>query len=97
MDICLRLIKESNQSRSDGSRVRNSVLIMLPFGIVTCTFFTTTFLEIVVYVKLYEPIFYHAIVSIWFAYKQLNNWSYLFHAVYKDCLQTENQTCDKDS
>ena len=64
MDICLRLIKESNQSRSDGSRVRNSVLIMLPFGIVTCTFFTTTFLEIVVYVKLYEPIFNHAIVSI---------------------------------
>ena len=50
-----------------------------------------------IYVKLYKPICYHAIVFIWFAYKQLNPSSYLFHAVYKDCLQTENQTCDRDS
>ena len=59
-DICLRELKESHKSRFDGYRVRNSGLIMLPFGIVACTFF----LEIVVYVKLYKPIFYHAIVFI---------------------------------
>ena len=64
MDICLRVLKESNKSRFDGYRVRNSVLIMLPFGIVACTFFPTTFLEIVVYENLYKPIFYHPIVFI---------------------------------
>ena len=31
--------------------VRNRLLTILPFGIVACTFFPTTFLEIAVYIK----------------------------------------------
>ena len=46
-DVCLRVLKESNKSRLDSYSVRNSVLI-LPFGIVACTFFPTTFREIAV-------------------------------------------------
>ena len=43
--------KESNKSRFDSYRVRNSVLITshIPFGIVARTFFPTTFLGIAVY------------------------------------------------
>ena len=52
-DISLRVLKESNKSRFNRSSVRNSVLIIiypiLPFGIVACTFFVTTFLKIAVY------------------------------------------------
>ena len=51
-DVCFReLFKESNKSRFDSYRVRNSVFIIipiLPFGIVSCTFSLTTFLEIAV-------------------------------------------------
>ena len=46
-------IKKSNKSRFDSTAtvVRNSVLIIsiLPFRIVVCTFFPTTFLEIAVF------------------------------------------------
>ena len=51
MDVCLRVLKESNKSRFDIYSVRNSVLEInpIPFGIVACTFFATTFLEIAVY------------------------------------------------
>ena len=52
MDVCLRLLKESNKSRFDSYSVRNSVLIIshiiLSFGITPCTFFPTAFLEIAV-------------------------------------------------
>ena len=52
-DISLRVLKESNKSRFNRYSVRNSVLIIiypiLPFGIVACTFFVTTFLKIAVY------------------------------------------------
>ena len=48
MDICLRVLKESNKSKFESYSVRNSELIV-PFGIVACTFFPTTFLEIAVY------------------------------------------------
>ena len=50
MDICLQLLKESNKTKFDSYSVRNRLLIIfhLPFGIVGCTFFLTTFLEIVV-------------------------------------------------
>ena len=42
MDVCLRVLKESNKSRFDSYSVRNSVLInpILPFGIVACTSFS---------------------------------------------------------
>ena len=52
VDVCLRVLKESNKSRFDSYSVRNSVLIIRPilhFEIVACTFFPTTFLEIAVY------------------------------------------------
>ena len=52
MDVCLRLLKESNKSRFDSYSVRNSVLIIshiiLTFGITLCAFFPTAFLEIAV-------------------------------------------------
>ena len=54
VDICLRMLKESNKSRFDSYSVRNSELIVshtvLPFGIVACTFFPTTVLEVATYV-----------------------------------------------
>ena len=42
MDVCLRVLKESNKSRFDSYSVRNSVLInpILPFGIVACPSFS---------------------------------------------------------
>ena len=43
------MLKESNNSSFDSYSVRNSVL---PFEIVACTFFPTTFLEIAVYALL---------------------------------------------
>ena len=53
MDICLRGLKERNKSRFDSYSVRNNVLStpILPFGIVACTVFATTFLEIAVYIN----------------------------------------------
>ena len=45
------VVKESNKSRFDSCSVRNTVL---PFRIVACTFFPTTFHEIAVY----KPYFY---------------------------------------
>ena len=47
-DICLRLLKESNKSRFDSYSVRIAYPV-LPFGIVACIFYPTTFLEIAVY------------------------------------------------
>ena len=48
MDICLQVLKKSNKRRFDSYSVRNNVLIisLLPFGIVSCVFFLTAFLEI---------------------------------------------------
>ena len=42
MEVCLRLLKESNKSRFDSYSVRNSVLInpILPLGIVACSSFS---------------------------------------------------------
>ena len=54
VDICLRMLKESDKSRFDSYSVRNSELIVshtiLPLGIVACTFFPTTVLEVAIYV-----------------------------------------------
>ena len=49
MDICLRVLKESGNSSYS---VRNSVFIIpiLPFEIVACTIFPTTFVEMAVYI-----------------------------------------------
>ena len=61
MDVCLRRVKESNESRFDPTRfdsysVKNTEEYwsypILPFGIVACTVFVTTFLEIAVYSSL---------------------------------------------
>ena len=56
MDVCLRVLRESNNSRFDSYSVRNSVLIIShirdPYylsGIVACIFLPTTFLKIAVY------------------------------------------------
>ena len=50
MDLCLRVLKESNKNRFDSYSVWNRVLSspILPLGVVACTFFPTTFLEIAV-------------------------------------------------
>ena len=51
MDVCLWVLKESNKSRFDSYVVSGTLYCaypILPFGIVACTFFPTTFLEIAV-------------------------------------------------
>ena len=48
MDVCLRVLKESNESRFDSYSVRKSVLVISHFTFVVCTVFPTTFLEIAV-------------------------------------------------
>ena len=50
MDVCLRVLKESNKSRFDSYSVRKSALIIshITFRVVACTVFSTTFLEIAV-------------------------------------------------
>ena len=52
MDICLRVLKESNKSRFDSYSVRNSVLLISHITFRDCRvhIFPTTFLEIAVYV-----------------------------------------------
>ena len=53
MDLCLQVLKESNKSRFDSYKVRNSVLIISHITFRDCRvhikFFQTTFLEIAVY------------------------------------------------
>ena len=51
MDVCLRVLKESNKSRFDSYSVRNSVLIISHITFRDCRvhIFPTTFLEIAVY------------------------------------------------
>ena len=51
MEMCLRVLTESNKSRFDSYNRREQCTdhIPLPFAIVTYTFFPTTFLEIAVY------------------------------------------------
>ena len=53
MNVCSRVLKESNKSRSKAtvSGTVNWSYPILPFGIVACTFFPTTFLEVAVYVQ----------------------------------------------
>ena len=46
MDVCLRVLKESNKSRFDRYSVRNSILIPYHLSGFTCTYFATTYLEI---------------------------------------------------
>ena len=53
MDICLRVLKESNKSRFDSYSVRNSVLLISHIAFRDCRLhiFPTTFLEIAVHKK----------------------------------------------
>ena len=58
MEMCLRELKESNKVGSTAT-VSGTVYWsypILPFGIVACTVFTTTFLEIAVYKKSNSPL-----------------------------------------
>ena len=51
MDACLRVLKESNKSRLDRWQCQEQCIHHIPYclsGIVPCTFFPTTFLEIAV-------------------------------------------------
>ena len=45
MDLCLKVLKESNKTKFDSHSVRNSVLIMshITFRDVACTFFSDNF------------------------------------------------------
>ena len=51
MDVCLRVLKESNKSRFDSYSVRNSVLIISHITFRDCRvhIFPTTCLEVAVY------------------------------------------------
>ena len=51
MDVCLRVLKESSNSRFDSYNVRNSVLIISHITFRDCRehIFPATFLEIAVY------------------------------------------------
>ena len=49
MEICLRVLKESNKSRFDSYSRQEQCIGHIPFGIVASTFFPTTFLEIAVF------------------------------------------------
>ena len=52
MDVCLRVLKESNKSRLDSYSVREQCIDHIPYylsGVVASKFFLTTFLEIAVY------------------------------------------------
>ena len=52
MNVCLRVLKESNKSRLTSYSVRNSVLIISHITFRDCRvhfFFPTTFLEVAVY------------------------------------------------
>ena len=51
MDLCLRVLKESNKSRFDSYSVNNSVLIISHITLLDCRahIFPTTFLEIAAY------------------------------------------------
>ena len=55
MDVCVRVLKESNKRSFDSCNVSNSVIHnwsypRLPLGMVVCIFLPTTFLEIAVYI-----------------------------------------------
>ena len=59
MDMCLQVLKESNKNKLDSTAIVSGAVYwtypILPFGIVPCTFFPTTFLEIAVYGSTYPP------------------------------------------
>ena len=56
MDICLRVLKESNKSRFDSYSIRSSVLLISHITFRDCRvhIFPTTFLEIAVYVQCFS-------------------------------------------
>ena len=58
IDICLWELKESNNRRFDSYTVSETAYwsyLILPFGIVGCTFFPTTFIEIAVCRSVFQP------------------------------------------
>ena len=57
MDVCLRGLKETTKVGS------TATVSILPFGIVACTVFATTFLEIAVYISLTQQPFSHRLVA----------------------------------
>ena len=59
MDICLRVLKESNKSRFNSYSVRNSVLLISHITFRDCRvhIFPTTFLEIVVSVSFVTSVY----------------------------------------
>ena len=80
MDVCLRVLKESNKSRFDSYSVKNSVLIIshITFRIVACTFFSDNlsrsscilkqlFTSVSINIKTFSPLaFFHlsSIISV---------------------------------
>ena len=50
MEMYFQVLKESNRSRFDNYSRQEQCIAILPFGIVACTFFPTTFLEIALYI-----------------------------------------------
>ena len=66
MDMCLRVLKESNKSRFDSYSVRNSVLLISHTTFRDCHvhIFPTTFLEIAVYICILQTSNFYANVSV---------------------------------
>ena len=64
MDVCLRVLKESNKRIFDSYSARNRQCIdhikYYSFGIIASTFLPTAFLEIAVYAVLSECLFWHS-------------------------------------
>ena len=82
MDVCLRVLKESNKRSFDSCSVRNSVLIISYVTFRDCRvhFFQTTFLEIAVFIiSKWSPEFNPALSSIlslfcWAACGSVKKW-----------------------
>ena len=62
MEICLRVIKESNKSRFDSHSRQEQCIEHIPYylsGLLRAYFFPTTFLEIVLYIHVYIHTYAH--------------------------------------
>ena len=86
MAICLRVLKESNKCRFDSYTVSGTFLSypILPFGIVACTFFSTTFVKIAVLLRLVNRTTYKIMLSNkWYSREENKNNIHFTRHVFK--------------
>ena len=98
MDLCLRVLKESNKSRFDSYKVRNKVLIISHITFRDCRvhIFPTTFLEIAVCVcmNLYHPAHFAAVMVSSYSFEMLLRESFV-DALQVECLVFELRPGDR--